>query len=82
VLADLCLDKTAADYERRIQRYCQFALDAGAPAELVQTVEPRLRNLLNTVSADHDLQLLARAGFADTELFYAGLSWRGWVAYA
>ena len=28
-----------------------------------------------------DTELLRQAGFRDVELFYAGMAWRGWVAY-
>ncbi len=82
VLVDLCLDKSAADYPRRLLRYRQFALDSGAPVEQADETQSRLRDVLNTVSAERNVQLLEEAGFQNSELFYAGHSWRGWVAYA
>jgi tRNA (cmo5U34)-methyltransferase len=82
VLVDLCMDKSAADYPRRLLRYRQFALDSGAPLDQVDQTQSRVRDVLSTVSADRDVELLAQAGFTNTELFYAGHSWRGWVAYA
>lgn len=48
---------------------------------MAQTRE-RLKSVLNCVSAARDEALLREAGFIDIDLFYAGLSWRGWRAFA
>ena len=82
VLVDLCMEKGAKDHDLRIARYQAFALNSGAEAEDVADTVNRVRNVLNTVSPARDEDLLAQAGFRDAGLFYAGLSWRGWVAYA
>ncbi|MEM9496264.1 MAG: class I SAM-dependent methyltransferase [Pseudomonadota bacterium] len=82
ILVDLCLDKTAADYDARRDRYAQFALNAGANPDDVARTRGRLKDVLNTVSAERDVELLREANFNDIELFYAGLSWRGWIARA
>lgn len=37
---------------------------------------------LSILSPEEDEAMLAEAGFSDVSLFYAGLSFRGWVAYA
>lgn len=37
---------------------------------------------LPTLSPERDAALLEEAGFRDVELFYAGFSFRGWVATA
>lgn len=34
------------------------------------------------VPAERNEALLPEAGFTDIELFYRGMEWRGWVAYA
>ncbi len=82
MLVDLCMDKAAPDHLLRVERYRRFALNAGAaPDEVAATVE-RVRHVINTVSAERNEALLAEAGFAGADLFYAGHSWRGWVAYA
>ncbi|MGE3930367.1 MAG: class I SAM-dependent methyltransferase [Hyphomonadaceae bacterium] len=82
VLVDLCLDKASADYDRHLSRYRAFALESGAEAGDVADTVARVRNLINTVSPDRNVALLAAAGFAGVDLFFAGLSWRGWVSYA
>ena len=80
VLVDLCMDRTADDFDLRRNRYSTFALDSGAAKEDVERTHDRLREVLKTVSAARNEELLREAGFSATELFYAGLSWRGWVA--
>ncbi|HEX8570440.1 MAG TPA: class I SAM-dependent methyltransferase, partial [Caulobacteraceae bacterium] len=82
VLTDLCMDKAAADHEQRLDRYCRFALDSGAPPDDVAGTRERVLSVLNTVSAEREEELLREAGFTDIDLFYAGLSWRGWSASA
>jgi tRNA (cmo5U34)-methyltransferase len=31
---------------------------------------------------EQDAEILREAGFRDVELFYAALTWRGWIGYA
>lgn len=82
ILADLCMDKGAPDYEVRLGRYRQFALDSGALADQAAAVSERVRCVISSVSAERNEALLSEAGFKGIDLFHAGLSWRGWVAYA
>jgi tRNA (cmo5U34)-methyltransferase len=82
VLVDLCADKGAVDYQRRLDRYQRFALESGAPAAQAASTTERVRTVIHSVSAARNEALLHQAGFTGVDLFYAGLSWRGWVAYA
>lgn len=82
VLVDLCIDLAAPDAAIALNRYREFALESGAERELVETTCGRLVNVLQLVSAARDEELLGVAGFSQVELFYAGLSWRGWRGLA
>jgi tRNA (cmo5U34)-methyltransferase len=82
VLVDLCIDLTSPDAATALTRYREFALESGAEAELVEATCGRLVNVLKLVGAARDEELLGMAGFSEVELFYAGLSWRGWRALA
>jgi tRNA (cmo5U34)-methyltransferase len=82
VLVDLCIDLAAPDAATALNRYREFALESGAELEQVETTCGRLVNVLKMVSAARDEELLGIAGFSQVELFYAGLSWRGWRALA
>lgn len=37
---------------------------------------------LPVLAPEHDEAVLRQAGFSDVSLFYAALTWRGWVGYA
>ncbi|HEY0660377.1 MAG TPA: class I SAM-dependent methyltransferase [Lysobacter sp.] len=82
VLVDLCIDLTSPDAATALNRYRDFALESGADPGQVETTCGRLVNVLKLVSAARDEALLGIAGFSQVELFYAGLSWRGWRAIA
>lgn len=82
VLVDLCIDLASPDAAIALNRYREFALESGADLERVETTCGRLVNVLKLVSAARDEALLGIAGFSQVELFYAGLSWRGWRASA
>lgn len=82
VLVDCCIDLAAPDAARGLARYRNFALESGAEPEQVDSTCVRLTTVLKMVSASREEELLAAAGYSDIELFYAGLSWRGWRATA
>ncbi|WP_266172217.1 class I SAM-dependent methyltransferase [Dyella subtropica] len=82
MLVDLCIDLAASDAATALNRYREFALESGAQPEQVETTCGRLVTVLQMVSAERDEELLGGAGFRQVELFYAGLSWRGWRAVA
>jgi len=82
VLVDLCIDLASPEAATALNRYREFALESGADLEQVETTCGRLVNVLKLVSAARDEELLDSAGFSQVELFYAGLSWRGWRGLA
>lgn len=82
VVVDQCIDTRAPDFERWLDRYARFAIDSGADQQLVAEAAGRLRSDIHTVNPEREAALLVEAGFEDVALFFAGLSWRGWVARA
>ena len=82
VLVDLCIDLAAPDASFALDRYRNFALDSGAEPDRVDATIGRVSSVLNTTSAARNEELLGISGFSQIELFYAGLSWRGWRALA
>lgn len=62
-----------------LSRHLAFAGTAAASAEQAMQV---MESKLTILSPEEDEALLAEAGFQRNALFYAGLSFRGWVAYA
>lgn len=82
VLVDLCIDLASPGAATALDRYRDFALESGADPEVVETTCGRLENVLQMVSPARNEEILAASGFTGIELFYAGLSWRGWRALA
>lgn len=82
VVVDHCLDKSDPHFERKLGRYALFASDSGAPPEDVARACDGIRQFVPMISREREAQLLAEAGFGDSEIFYAGLLWTGWSARA
>ncbi|MDH5824983.1 class I SAM-dependent methyltransferase [Luteimonas sp. RD2P54] len=81
VVAHHSFDTTDAGKQRWLRRYAAFAspsgtLDAGAEAAIAA-----MRARLPVMAPEAEVALLEEAGFAGVELFYAGFTFRGWVAY-
>lgn len=81
-LVDQCIDLTAPDVELRLDRYAAYARRSGVDAETVVGARSAMRASTSMVPAWRDERLLAEVGFKDVEVFYVGMAWRGWVAYA
>ena len=80
VLVDLCINLSEPDASVALDRYRNFALESGAEPDRVDATCGRVSSVLNTASAARNEELLGSSGFSQIELFYAGLSWRGWRA--
>lgn len=66
---------------RWLRRYAAFAAASGdAPDNAEKSIEAMATRLPN-LSPQEDEALLREAGFEVVELFYAGFTFRGWVAY-
>lgn len=82
VLVDHCLDRSAPDFERRLERYAAYAGGSGVDPEVVRNAKTHLRTNPGLVSFERNEALIDEAGFRDRELFYLGMAWRGWLALA
>jgi tRNA (cmo5U34)-methyltransferase len=81
-VVDNCIDLTAPDADRRLERYLRFAVASGADAAHLEKAKELVKSGLGLIAPARKEALLAEAGFSGTELFFAGLSWRGWITYA
>lgn len=72
------------DNERALwlSRYAAFAMASGVEREHALAASTGIGNLLPILAPELDEALLREAGFSDVSLFYAGFTFRGWVAYA
>ncbi|WP_408952202.1 class I SAM-dependent methyltransferase [Lysobacter sp. Hz 25] len=66
---------------RWLSRYAAFAAASGIPAADAGNAIAAIGSRLPALSPEQDLALLQEAGFDEVELFYAGFTFKGWVAY-
>lgn len=79
VLAHISFPQDEPARSRWLARHVAFGgTDPANAAHAMQTMRERL----SILSPEEDEAMLREAGFTGISLFYAGLSFRGWVAYA
>lgn len=79
VIAHISFDQTEPARSQWIARHVGFA---GADPARADAAKQAIATKLSVLSPDEDETMLRDAGFDNVSLFYAGLSFRGWVAYA
>jgi len=67
---------------RWLLRFAAFAVLSGIEAKQAAAMPAALEEHLPALSPQEDETLLREAGFSDVALFYAALTFRGWVARA
>ena len=65
---------------RWLHRYAAFAFASGAGSQDASRAVEAIATRLPMLSPEQDVALLREAGFDDVELFYAGFTFKGWVA--
>ena len=79
VVAHISFQQTEPERSMWIARHIAFS--GTAPAN-IESARHAIATRLSVLSPEEDEAFLREAGFSDVSLFYAGLSFRGWVAYA
>lgn len=79
VVAHISFPQTEPERSMWIARHVAFGGTAPAHAE---NARHAIATRLSILSPEEDEALLREAGFSNVSLFYAGLSFRGWVGYA
>lgn len=82
VLVDQCIDSSAHDFGLRLDRYAAYARRSGVDAETVAGARKAVAAMTTMATASRNEHLLRGAGFKGIEVFYVGMAWRGWIAYA
>jgi tRNA (cmo5U34)-methyltransferase len=65
-----------------LSRYVSFAVSSGVDPEKVANARAAIDAQLPILPPEQDEAILRDGGFANINLFYAGLTFRGWVGYA
>lgn len=79
VIAHISFPQTEPERSLWIARHVAFS---GTAAANVESARQAIATRLSILSPEDDEALLRQAGFSNVSLFYAGLSFRGWVGYA
>lgn len=82
VVAHLSFPQAEGEKSRWLDRYAAFATASGIPQADAQRAAAAIDARLPLLAPEQEVALLQQAGFESAELFYAGFTFRGWVAYA
>ncbi len=74
--------RTGADPDRWPRRNAAFLAGPGAIGPASGETVAALRDRLAALAPEEDEAVLREAGLSDVELFYAALTFKGWIAYA
>lgn len=82
VMAHMSFPQAPAERALWLSRYVAFAISSGVDPENARNAASAIGSKLPLLGPDEEEAMLAEAGFTGAQLFYAGLAFRGWVAYA
>ena len=82
VMAHMSYAEDEASRERWSKRNAAFAVSNGMDAQKAEQGRATILSRLTILSPQTEEALLAEAGFAQVEMFYAAFGFRGWVARA
>lgn len=81
VVAHHSFPQDGGEKAKWLARYAAFAAASGVPDAKAQSAVAAISERLPVLTPEQDEALLRDAGFTDVALFYAGFTFRGWVAY-
>ncbi len=82
VVAHFSIPDGEAERSLWLSRYAAFLVASGIEPRKAAAAPVAVAERLSILSPDQDRAILREAGFSDVSLFYAGFTFRGWVAYA
>jgi len=82
VLAHISFAQTEPERSMWIARHVAFGAPDGTDPAQLQASREAIGTRLSILAPEDEEAMLREAGFSGVSLFYAGLSFRGWVAYA
>lgn len=82
VTAHLSFPQDLQPREKWLNRYAAFVSSSGVDMVKAQAAAVAVGERLPVLSPEQDEAMLLEAGFAEIEVFYAGLAFRGWVCRA
>lgn len=81
VVAHHSFPQSEPEKARWLDRYAAFAAASGVSATNARNAATAIGSRLPVLAPEQEVALLQEAGFGGAELFYAGFTFKGWVAY-
>lgn len=81
-VAHFSFPQGVGDRDLWLERYAAFAVASGVEPAQAENAREAIGARLPILAPEDDERLLREAGFEDVTLFYVGLAFRGWLAYA
>lgn len=82
VVAHISLPQAEPERSQWIARHVAYAAPAGKDVTKAERARSAMRTKLSILAPDEEEAMMRAAGFSSLSLFFAGFSFRGWVAYA
>lgn len=82
MLVHLSFPQTEPERSLWIARHVAYGLSNGTDPAHVESARQAISSRLTILSPEEEMAMLHQAGFSNVSLFYAGLSIKGWIAYA
>jgi tRNA (cmo5U34)-methyltransferase len=82
VLAHISFPQTEPERSMWIARHVAFGAPDGTDPAQLQASREAIGTRLSILAPEDEEAMLREAGFSGVSLFYAGFSFKGWVAYA
>jgi tRNA (cmo5U34)-methyltransferase len=82
VVAHLSFPQSEAERALWLSRYVAFAASSGVDRDKAENARTAIGAQLPILAPEQDEAILREGGFTDVSLFYAGFTFRGWVAHA
>lgn len=72
---------TSGEQDKWLRRNAALLVASGVPSAGAKENIVTMKERLPAISPQEDEAVLREAGFVDVELFYAGFTFKGWVAH-
>lgn len=82
IVAHISFPQTEPERSHWIARHVAYSAADGADPAHLESARQAIGTRLSILAPEEEEAIMRSAGFSDVSLFYAGLSFRGWVAYA
>lgn len=82
ILVHLSFPQTEPERSLWIARHVAFSQSHDADPTKAKNARQAIRDRLTIISPEDEEAMLRQAGFSNASLFYAGMSIKGWIAYA